>query len=294
MDTLELYRPIIIADPLAYNTQHLPARSGCSVAIPIAQGPVDRDMLHRFMQGNDPFLFLYTTHDALAAGYLADEVKLCFFSSNYLKEGNAPVIAFTGMGEISQEILFPLTDALEKQGWLPPVCWQLSELSLLDQIKYSSGDVFVARSSDDVNSSAIAFLSNPLNINKYIMFQGTAAISPWELERQFNAACSSFLQNDIVLKDYAISNLLLLNNYIFLTAANKSLLERLHNAEQTIEIIRSKYKGDYDILFNWYQKEYEVLPLWFKRLGHVVKFLMGKRSFKSLYSDDESRSNGHN
>lgn len=32
----------------------------------------------------------------------------------------------------------------------------------------------------------------------------------------------------------------------------------------------------------WYQKEYEVLPLWYKRLGHIVKVLYGKRSLKSV------------
>jgi len=28
-----------------------------------------------------------------------------------------------------------------------------------------------------------------------------------------------------------------------------------------------------------------VLPLWYKRLGHIIKVVMGKRSFKSLFSD---------
>ena len=40
----------------------------------------------------------------------------------------------------------------------------------------------------------------------------------------------------------------------------------------------------YDIK-NWYHTEYEVLPLWFKRLGHIVKVVIGKRSFKSLFAD---------
>ncbi len=32
----------------------------------------------------------------------------------------------------------------------------------------------------------------------------------------------------------------------------------------------------------WYNNEYEVLPIWYKRLGHVIKVMIGKRSFKSL------------
>jgi len=49
-----------------------------------------------------------------------------------------------------------------------------------------------------------------------------------------------------------------------------------------VSLIRHKYKDDYNILYNWYQDQYEVLPLWYKRLGHIVKVLTGKRSFKSL------------
>lgn len=36
----------------------------------------------------------------------------------------------------------------------------------------------------------------------------------------------------------------------------------------------------------WYHHEYEVLPTWFKRFGHVIKVIMGKRSFKSLFNDN--------
>jgi hypothetical protein len=35
----------------------------------------------------------------------------------------------------------------------------------------------------------------------------------------------------------------------------------------------------------WYYHEYEILPVWYKKFGHIIKVLMGKRSFKSLFSD---------
>lgn len=44
-------------------------------------------------------------------------------------------------------------------------------------------------------------------------------------------------------------------------------------------------KEYYDIK-QWYYEEYEILPLWFKRLGHIVKVLTGKRTFRSLFSDN--------
>ena len=44
-------------------------------------------------------------------------------------------------------------------------------------------------------------------------------------------------------------------------------------------------KEYYDVL-NWYRVEYEILPLWYKRIGHIIKAIMGKRSFKSLFRND--------
>ncbi|MGZ8510931.1 MAG: hypothetical protein ACXWWA_11160, partial [Chitinophagaceae bacterium] len=44
-------------------------------------------------------------------------------------------------------------------------------------------------------------------------------------------------------------------------------------------------KEYYDVL-NWYRREYEILPLWYKRVGHIIKVVMGKRRFRSLFRDD--------
>jgi len=36
-------------------------------------------------------------------------------------------------------------------------------------------------------------------------------------------------------------------------------------------------------ILEWYKKEYEVLPMWYQRFGHIIKVIMGKRTFKSLF-----------
>ena len=41
----------------------------------------------------------------------------------------------------------------------------------------------------------------------------------------------------------------------------------------------------------WYHNEYEILPTWYKRVGHVIKVLMGKRTFRSLFSDKVKKHN---
>lgn len=34
---------------------------------------------------------------------------------------------------------------------------------------------------------------------------------------------------------------------------------------------------------SWYQKEYEVLPMWYKKFGHIVKVINGRRTMRSLF-----------
>jgi glycosyltransferase involved in cell wall biosynthesis len=40
---------------------------------------------------------------------------------------------------------------------------------------------------------------------------------------------------------------------------------------------------DINIVKKWYHDEYEVLPLWYKRFGHIIKVVNGKRTLKSLF-----------
>lgn len=50
-----------------------------------------------------------------------------------------------------------------------------------------------------------------------------------------------------------------------------------------MEVLRSESQAAH--LQNYYSNEYEILPRWYKRFGHVVKVMMGKRSFRSLFND---------
>lgn len=60
--------------------------------------------------------------------------------------------------------------------------------------------------------------------------------------------------------------------------------QEIANQKEHNNILRSSSQAT--ALQNYYNNEYEVLPLWFKRLGHIVKVLTGKRSVKSLYNDN--------
>ena len=66
------------------------------------------------------------------------------------------------------------------------------------------------------------------------------------------------------------------------TIKNASLLNELENYKKHITMLQSHHEAKE--LQNYYDKEYEVLPLWYKRIGHVIKVVIGKRNFKSLFN----------
>ncbi|HLI93598.1 MAG TPA: hypothetical protein VKU83_08315 [Puia sp.] len=59
------------------------------------------------------------------------------------------------------------------------------------------------------------------------------------------------------------------------------LAEESRIRQQLLEAASKQNEVEYILRF--YRNEYEILPLWYKRLGHIIKVLQGKRSFRSLY-----------
>lgn len=57
--------------------------------------------------------------------------------------------------------------------------------------------------------------------------------------------------------------------------------EKSKNADLVKQI--EYLQANRDAIRDWYTKEYEVLPKWYKRFGHIIKVLIGKRSFRSLF-----------
>ena len=66
---------------------------------------------------------------------------------------------------------------------------------------------------------------------------------------------------------------------------NKELNNFATDNKNQSDFLRIQKTQSQEIL-TWYHNEYEILPLWYKRFGHIIKVIMGKRSFKSLYKDN--------
>lgn len=85
----------------------------------------------------------------------------------------------------------------------------------------------------------------------------------------------------------ALFNFLELQRYKSAYAQDTSLWkERTKLYLSYIGLSKQVGESEYYEIKRWYQLEYEVLPLWYKRVGHLIKVLKGKRSFKSLFKNN--------
>jgi hypothetical protein len=86
------------------------------------------------------------------------------------------------------------------------------------------------------------------------------------------------------LYSLAGQNMRLEDETSFLKKKNLYTETELNHQKQYIDILRSDHSTRE--LQNYYNKEYEILPLWYKRFGHLLKVITGKRTFRSLFRDD--------
>ena len=66
----------------------------------------------------------------------------------------------------------------------------------------------------------------------------------------------------------------------------KEELDSLKNYYSFYNLPESGYRKKVNELVEFYKYEYEILPLWYKRFGHLIKVLTGKRTFRSLFNDN--------
>lgn len=63
-------------------------------------------------------------------------------------------------------------------------------------------------------------------------------------------------------------------------------LDSLNNYHLYHNLSETRYKKQIKELLRFYKNEYEILPTWYKRFGHIVKVMTGKRTFRSLFNDN--------
>ena len=62
------------------------------------------------------------------------------------------------------------------------------------------------------------------------------------------------------------------------------LKKEIESREAHIASLQNIPQTSFKKLNDFYHYEYEILPAWYKRFGHIIKVIMGKRTFRSLFS----------
>jgi hypothetical protein len=218
-----------------------------------------RKTLQQLITGDNPFLLLLDSFD----DSLFEYITLCLFSRNYICIDEKPVLAFTDSPQNA------LIIRLRQQGWPEILQWEIPPYSWLTQPQQAA----------DI---AGALLQNG-QIPDPIFIKGKDFGDTLSLEQQLHQHYQSLLDEHPALRIILTKQRQADHQLAALKKENRILQERLQNAQHTVSLIRTKYKDDYDTLFNWYQQEYEALPLWYRRFGQLIKVLTGKRTPKSLY-----------
>jgi len=78
---------------------------------------------------------------------------------------------------------------------------------------------------------------------------------------------------------------------IFKLGLQKEQLNSITNYHLYYNASDNRYKRQIKELLGFYKNEYEILPMWYKRFGHVLKVMTGKRTFKSLFDDNVKKYN---
>ena len=209
----------------------------------------------------------------------ANAIISFFFFPNYEKEHEAPMlIVHSDEEHIFKSATKTLIQCAALQGYT-----QLNILKI-DTRKDSFANKFT---SYDIDNVRIAY-RKLLNDAPYCRVPFLIEI---EKLTDINSLSNIFKEEESLFEKYnAIAFVLKLQN--------KQLLERISQLEQRNKAVEQEIKNHIlhqDILRssshaaqlqNYYNNEYEILPLWYKRFGHIIKVVLGKRRFKSIFKEN--------
>ncbi|HET6255798.1 MAG TPA: hypothetical protein VFE32_17105 [Puia sp.] len=98
---------------------------------------------------------------------------------------------------------------------------------------------------------------------------------------------ASLRSRDPLFFSTAVENVRLRSECNRLIAAQTALQEEIGILKELLQL--SGKHDEVSEILRFYRNEYEILPLWYKRAGHVLKVIMGKRSFRSLYDKTKKK-----
>ncbi len=218
-----------------------------------------------------------------------NEVLVLLSHRLYFRVFNQPVVYLECDGNFDSRIVM-IKKFLDDQGFEQP------RISGVNSKVFNSGDftaAHLAGTDQKVLSELVefekyytAYLGSQFNTDDYFIVQpGDVPVD--HFLRRMKSLVDLF-RSEHPYEASLIKRLVQSNDIALIQTLKNNALESEIKVMDELARLRSGNKELEDIL-EFYHREYEVLPLWYKRVGHILKVVMGKRSFKSLFSDKKQR-----
>ncbi|MEO7489447.1 MAG: hypothetical protein ABIU77_20195 [Ferruginibacter sp.] len=206
-----------------------------------------------------------------------------FFHPNYFNVEQRPVVSVEEKSRATLD-LNKIISSLDKQAFdqgfsgIHSVCFAGEDLTPggEENIIYN-GD----NSLQDFLNTYYELLSKRYYVSKYIgiktndfaAFVGALAVMEVKLLKE-NPTLFNHLNQFCQLK----------NTVVQLNENMRVVKEDLTNQKAYLKIFKDQ---DESVKINeFYRNEYEILPLWYKQFGHLIKVVMGKRTWRSLFDNN--------
>ena len=220
---------------------------------------------------DSPFCLLVHLYNTLTHEQAMDIIAFLFFTNYHKPNGIPQIIVGEENGDLITAGVELLQETARAQGFAAIHITLTSALSTI----YSTNDLSAIK---EAYRSGLSFaIMKPL----FIRVEEPSAIPV--TDQALAAEETLFEQEHGSLFMLQQQNRQLLKQVQQLEQLCQAAQQEISNQVSHNQILRSASQAT--ALQNYYNNEYEVLPLWYKRVGHIIKAFMGKRSFKSLFSD---------
>jgi hypothetical protein len=288
-----IIKPVVLFD----NNDDLVVPSGqlAALAISPAQLIVNKDKYLRFFYEEKQTLGLSLDLRAMDADSSPDQaltalICLLSFSTNFLKVNKYPVIAL--LGNINQPLSFlenyrmEVRNALIEQGYNDGLIGIMREGLGPQKITENPFYITADKLESELNEVFKLLSVNPEWVGSLLFVYDARTNRKAQVMEHFIK-----IEREFAEKNKQVYGLMRELNRI--SAENEILRclaeekgSRLENSESNLKHLKTEslyiiewYKKENQNIKDWYHEHYERLPLWFKRIGHIVRRIAGKKSF---------------
>lgn len=219
-----------------------------------------------------PFCIYLTQSGSTVKQASIDQAILCLTHPFYYKENMQHILLLAANTVIPKEI----KDYLIQHGF---------NFFFLTIGEHDTENIWLIKQTNDVEQIRKQYenkLALQEFINKWIFIEEHLSVNTLSVITD----CIFSTEKEFKQKNPALETLVLTNRT--LKEQNNLLSEQNNYLKRELDHYKVfnkqlKEQDESENILRFYHKEYEQLPLWYKRFGHILKILTGKRKLSSLY-----------